>query len=50
VSFLKKVTKKPLFLPFMCLVLVLLINLIKSPGFFSIAINNGVLYGRLIDI
>jgi len=50
VSFLKRITKKPLFLPFICLVLVLLINLIKSPGFFAIAINNGVLYGRLIDI
>jgi len=50
VSFLKKVTRKSLFLPFVCLVLVLLINLIKSPGFFAIAINNGVLYGRLIDI
>lgn len=32
------------------MVLVLLINLMKSPSFFSIAINNGVLYGRLIDI
>ena len=49
-SHIKKITKKPLFLPFMCLVLVLLINLIKSPGFFTIAINNGVLYGRIIDI
>lgn len=49
-SYLKTITKKPLFLPFMCLLLVLLINLLKSPGFFSIAINNGVLYGRLIDI
>ncbi|MFB0920396.1 MAG: ABC transporter permease [Oscillospiraceae bacterium] len=47
---IKTISKKPLFLPFLCLVLVLLINLIKSPGFFSIAINNGVLYGRLIDI
>jgi len=34
----------------MCLLVVLLINLLKSPGFFTIAINNGVLYGRLIDI
>jgi len=34
----------------MCLLVVLLINLLKSPGFFAIAINNGVLYGRLIDI
>ena len=47
---IKGVTKRALFLPFMCLLVVLLINLLKSPGFFAIAINNGVLYGRLIDI
>ncbi len=46
----KKLTKQPLFLPIFCMILVLLINLIKSPDFFSISINNGVLYGRLIDI
>ncbi|MBQ7148081.1 MAG: ABC transporter permease [Pseudobutyrivibrio sp.] len=46
----RKLTKKPLFLPIFCMILVLLINLIKSPAFFSISINNGVLYGRLIDI
>ena len=45
-----KLTKKKLFLPIFCMILVLLINLIKSPAFFSIAVNNGVLYGRLIDI
>jgi len=50
VSNLKNLSKKPLFLPFICLILVLLINLIKSPAFFLIAINNGVLYGRLIDV
>ena len=32
------------------MMLVLLINLIKSPDFFAISINNGVLFGRLIDI
>ena len=46
----KKLTKQPLFLPIFCMILVLLVNLIKSPSFFSISINNGVLYGRLIDI
>ncbi len=46
----KKLTKKPLFLPIFCMILVLLINLIKSPDFFAISINNGVLFGRLIDI
>lgn len=47
---LKKITKHKLFMPIFCMILVLLINLIKSPNFFNIAINNGVLYGRLIDI
>lgn len=46
----KKVVKTKLFLPIVCLLFVLLINLIKNAGFFAIAINNGVLYGRLIDI
>ena len=46
----QKLTKQPLFLPIFCMILVLLINLIKSPSFFSISINNGVFYGRLIDI
>lgn len=46
----KKLTKQPLFLPIFCMILVLLINLIKSPDFFSISVNNGVLYGRIIDI
>jgi len=49
-SSLKRLVKKKLFLPIFCMILVLLINLLKSPTFFSIAINNGVLYGRLIDI
>ena len=47
---IRKITKKTLFLPFICLFLVLLLNILKDPGFFKIAINNGVLYGRLIDI
>lgn len=49
-NMLKKVISHRLFLSFCCLVLVLLVNLIKSPSFFDISINNGVLYGRLIDI
>lgn len=47
---IKRLVKMKLFLPIFCMVLVLLINLLKSPEFFSIAINNGVLYGRLVDI
>lgn len=47
---LGKVTGHRLFLSLFCLLLVLLVNLIKSPNFFDISINNGVLYGRIIDI
>ena len=47
---LKKITSYRLFWPLMCLVLVLLVNLIKTPTFFKITINNGVLYGYLIDV
>ena len=46
----KKIVKTKLFLPFVCLLFVLLINLIKDATFFAVAINNGVLYGRLIDV
>ncbi len=47
---IKKLTKQPLFLPIFCMILVLLINLVKDRTFFSISINNGVLFGRIIDI
>lgn len=47
---LNKLTGRNLFLPFFCILLVLLINLLKSPSFFDISISNGVLYGRIIDI
>jgi len=47
---LKKLTTHRLFWPLVCLALVLLFNFIKSPSFFKISINNGVLYGYLIDI
>lgn len=46
----KSFKKNPLFLPIICMILVLLINLFKDPGFFSIGVKNGVLYGRLIDV
>lgn len=46
-----------LFLPIFSMLLVMMINVIydiasgNAPfGFFSISINNGILYGRLIDI
>ncbi len=47
---LKKLTEHRLFLPLLCLVVVLLINVIKTPNFFEISIKNNVLYGYLIDI
>ncbi|MDD6352106.1 ABC transporter permease [Lachnospiraceae bacterium YH-ros2228] len=40
----------PLFMPVVCLIAVLLINLIQTPTFFKVSINNGVLYGYIIDI
>ncbi|MDE7019001.1 MAG: ABC transporter permease, partial [Lachnospiraceae bacterium] len=53
----KKVTKMKLFLPIFSMLLVMMINVVydtvsgNAPfGFFSISINNGILYGRLIDI
>lgn len=47
---LKSITKHHLFLPIVCLIVVLLSNLIKSPDFFYVSINNGVLYGSIIDV
>lgn len=47
---LKKITSYRLFLPLICLAIVLLMNLFKSPEFFKITINNGVLYGNIIDV
>lgn len=39
-----------LFMPIVCLLAVLLINVITTPGFFKISLNNGVLYGYIIDV
>lgn len=47
---IKKLTGYKLFLPLMCLALVLLVNVIKTPSFFTITINNGVFYGYIIDV
>lgn len=46
----KKITEHRLFMPFLCLAAVLFVNVLKTPDFFLISINNGVLYGYLIDI
>lgn len=51
VKIFERLVKYRLFQPLVCLAAVLLVNLIKTPGFFSISINsNGVLYGYLVDI
>lgn len=46
----QKVTSYSLFFPLVCLAAVLIINLIKTPNFFEISMNNGVLYGYIIDV
>jgi len=49
-SKLKKITSARLFLPIVCLIAVLMANLIATPGFFKVSINNGVLYGYIVDV
>lgn len=46
----KKISQYPLLLPIVCLLLVLVVNLIQTPAFFTITVQNGVLYGYIIDI
>ncbi len=46
----KKIVHTPLFMPVVCLAVVLLINIIRTPDFFYISVKNGVLYGYVIDI
>ncbi|WP_394926258.1 ABC transporter permease [uncultured Robinsoniella sp.] len=46
----KKITKMRLFMPLLCLLVVLLVNVITTPSFFKISLNNGVLYGYIIDV
>ena len=45
-----KARKSQLMLPVTALIVMLIVNAIITPGFFKISINNGVLYGFLIDI
>lgn len=56
-KYLKKITGKQLFLPLFSMVLVMLVNMVYDVAngnpfynFFTISLNNGILYGRLIDI
>ena len=46
----KKLTSMRMFLPIVCLIAVLLVNVITTPGFFKVSINNGVLYGYIVDV
>ena len=47
---LKRITGLRLFFPVCALCLVLVFNIIKTPTFFHVSIQNGVLYGYMIDI
>ncbi len=47
---LKNITSKRLFLPIVCLIAVLLVNVIKTPDFFKISLENGVLSGYIIIV
>ena len=49
-SKLKKITSARLFLPIVCLIAVLLLNVLKTPDFFNVSIRNGVLYGYIVDV
>lgn len=56
-TFLKKLTKKQLFLPLFSMALVMLVNMFYDVAngnvfynFFTVSLKNGILYGRLIDI
>jgi len=46
----KRITGFYLFFPLVCLAIVLVVNLVRTPDFFKISMNNGVLYGYVIDI
>lgn len=47
---IKKIASKRVFMPIFCLAIMLVVAVIASPDFFKITIQNGVLYGRIIDV
>lgn len=47
---MRNLTRHALFWPLLALVLLLLLNLTRTPDFFSIRVQDGHLYGSLIDI
>lgn len=49
-DFIKKFSKHQVFWPLIALLLVMLFNLLFTPGFFNIEIKDGHLFGSVIDI
>ena len=49
-SVVGRLRKSQLLLPIAALILMLIVNVIITPDFFKISINNGVLYGFIIDV
>ena len=47
---IKKITGHHLFMPLLCLAIVLLVSVSYTHSFFVITIKNGILYGYMIDI
>lgn len=47
---IKKITSMRLFLPIVCLLAVLLVNVITTPNFFVVSIKGGVLSGYIVDV
>ena len=45
-----KLTEHRLFMPLLCLAVVLLANVLRRPDFFKITMNDGVLYGYIVDV
>lgn len=46
----EKAKKSQLLFPIAALILMLIVNVIITPDFFKISINNGVLYGFIVDV
>lgn len=49
-SFFTNIKKSTLLFPIVALAIILIINVLITPTFFKISINNGVLYGFIIDV
>ena len=49
-ALLNRIKRNQLLLPITALLVMLIVNVIITPNFFKISINNGVLYGFIIDI